>query len=107
MGGLDTALVQPEGSKSLSKGFTRVADRELKRRGGRGQGRLITVYISRTFGDSLTSRLKDGLEGLPALGRAELEGISQVMLARDSAEQGFFFLKVVSVRIWKGQGQSV
>lgn len=90
MTGQRTTFIQPEGSKSFSKRLTRVANRELKRRrGGRGCG----CGRSLTLRDSLTSRLKDGLEGLPALCRAELEGVGKVMLACYTAEQSFLILR--------------
>lgn len=92
MGGRGTALVQPEGSKSLSKGLTRVANREWEGRRGRGGGLGIIVALPLTFGDSLTSRLEDGLEGLPSFGGMELESVGEVVFTRHAAEQGFFVL---------------
>lgn len=48
--------------------------------------------VSPALGDSLTSRLQDGLERLPAFSGTQLERVGQVVLARYATEEGFFVL---------------
>ena len=96
-------LVQPNGRELLSKGRTVAAPPLGPGVAGYGSGLgLGTASALRTVDwRGLTSRLQDGLEGLPALGGAELVGVGEVVLRRHSAEEGFLVL------VGRGRGRSV
>jgi hypothetical protein len=54
------------------------------------------------LGKSLTSGLQDHVQRLPPRGRAQLEGLGQVVVGGDPAEEYFFFLWLGEVGVSLG-----
>ena len=108
--------VQPDSSKTLSKGFSGVVAIAIRRRNNRNRGRRRSAIVTElaspsgpvadgddgggillfglpgALGKSLTSGLQDHVQRFPPRGRPQLEGLGQVVLGGDPAEEGFFFL---------------
>ena len=82
--------VQPDSSKTLSKGFSGVVGL-IKFAPGR-----VAVAVAKlpgALGMSLTSGFQDHLQRPPPRRRPQLEGLGQVLADGDPAESGFFFLE--------------
>ena len=82
--------VQPDSSKTLSKGFSGVVGL-IKFAPGR-----VAVAVAKlpgALGMSLTSGFQDHLQRPPPRRRPQLEGLSQVVADGDLAEGDFFFLE--------------
>jgi hypothetical protein len=78
--------VQPDSSKTLSKGFSGVVGRIIKS--------VAVIGLSGALGKSLTSGLQDHVQRLPPRRGPQLEGLGEVVLGGYPAEEGFFFLEL-------------
>jgi len=88
-------FVQPDSSKSLSKGFIGVDRVPISRR-RRSTTTKTTVPSSASrsgpLGKSLTSGLQDDEERLPSWRRSQLKGVGEIVPRSDLAEEGLLIL---------------
>lgn len=93
-------FVQPDSSKSLSKGFIGVGRVPGSRRRRRSSPTTATTTVvpssstsrSGPLGKSLTGGLQDDEERLPSWRGPQLEGVREVVPRGDLAEEGLFVL---------------
>lgn len=91
-------FVQPDSSKSLSKGFIGVGRVPGSRRRRSSSTTATTTSVpasasrSGPLGKSLTGGLQDDEERLPSWRGAQLEGVREVVPRGDLAEEGLFVL---------------